>query len=35
VRTPLITKQGQEGLKLELDKLWRVELPGAIKKFLD
>ncbi len=32
MRTPLITKQGYEGLKLELDELWRVERPEVTKK---
>jgi transcription elongation factor GreB len=31
MRTPLITKQGREDLKLELDKLWRVERPAVTK----
>jgi len=31
VRTPLITKKGHEDLKLELDKLWRVERPAVTK----
>jgi transcription elongation factor GreB len=31
MRTPLITAQGFEGLKLELDKLWRVERPAVTK----
>ena len=30
--TPLITRQGYEGLKKELDKLWRVERPEVTKK---
>jgi len=32
VSTPLITRQGYEGLKKELDKLWRVERPEVTKK---
>jgi len=31
MRTPLITKQGHEDLKLELDELWRVERPAVTK----
>lgn len=31
MRTPLITKKGHEDLKLELDKLWRVERPAVTK----
>jgi transcription elongation factor GreB len=32
VRTPLITRQGYENLKAELDQLWRVERPDVTKK---
>lgn len=32
VRTPLITREGFERLKLELDELWRVERPEVTKK---
>ncbi len=32
MRTPLITKQGFEDLKNELDELWRVERPEVTKK---
>lgn len=32
MRTPLVTKQGYEELKLELDELWRVERPEVTKK---
>ncbi len=32
MRTPLITKQGYEDLKRELDELWRVERPDVTKK---
>jgi transcription elongation factor GreB len=31
VRTPLITKQGYEELKLELDQLWLLERPAVTK----
>lgn len=30
--TPLITRQGYELLKLELDELWRVERPDITRK---
>lgn len=32
MRTPLITRQGYEELKRELDELWRVERPEVTKK---
>lgn len=32
MRTPLITRQGYEDLKKELDELWRVERPEVTKK---
>ncbi|ODS24859.1 transcription elongation factor GreB [Candidatus Endobugula sertula] len=32
MKTPLITKQGYEALKKELDELWRVERPEVTKK---
>lgn len=32
MRTPLITRQGYENLKLELDDLWRRERPDVTKK---
>jgi len=32
VATPLITRQGYELLKLELDELWRVERPDITRK---
>jgi transcription elongation factor GreB len=32
LRTPLITRQGYEELKRELDELWRVERPEVTKK---
>ena len=32
MRTPLITKQGLDDLKNELDELWRVERPEVTKK---
>jgi len=31
MRTPLITRQGYEKLKLELDDLWRIERPEVTK----
>lgn len=32
MRTPLITQQGYDDLKRELDELWRVERPDVTKK---
>lgn len=32
MRTPLITRQGYENLKLELNDLWRIERPDITKK---
>lgn len=32
MRTPLITRQGYDDLKKELDELWRVERPEVTKK---
>ena len=32
VRTPLVTKQGYDQLKSELDTLWRTERPEITKK---
>ena len=32
MKTPLITRQGYEDLKKELDELWRVERPEVTKK---
>ena len=32
LKTPLITRQGYENLRRELDELWRVERPDITKK---
>ncbi|PLW81315.1 transcription elongation factor GreB [Kineobactrum sediminis] len=32
MRTPLVTRQGYEALKRELDELWRVERPDVTRK---
>lgn len=32
MKTPLITKEGLEKLKAELDHLWRVERPDTTQK---
>lgn len=32
LKTPLITRQGYEDLRKELDELWRVERPDITKK---
>ncbi len=32
MKTPLITRQGYEDLRKELDELWRVERPDITRK---